>query len=126
LASTVYNVEEITLGDGSKVTLKPLSIKNLRVFMPKMQQWQDLIADEKYLERDPMGIEQMILLLEAAVICLTDQKPEWKEDPDLAEDVLDMTTVYRVLEVCGGIKLNDENLLKATQEAMVKAEAGRI
>ena len=125
MATTVFNVEEITLGDGSKVTLKPLSIKNLRIFMPKMQEWQDYISAEDYPKRDPMGIEQMILLLEAAVICLADQKPEWKEDPDKAEEVLDMTTIYRVLEVCGGVKLNDENLLKATQEAMLRAEAGK-
>jgi len=33
LATTVYNVEEITLQNGAVVKLKPLSIKELRKFM---------------------------------------------------------------------------------------------
>jgi hypothetical protein len=36
LATTVYDVEEITLQNGAKVTLKPLSIKELRKFMVVM------------------------------------------------------------------------------------------
>lgn len=126
MATTVFNKEEIVLGDESKVTLKPLSIKTLRQFMPKMQEWQDFIAKEDSQEKDPMGLKQMGILIEAAVICLADQKPEWAEDIDKAEEVLDMDTVYRILEVCGGIKLNDENLLSAAKEAALRAEAGRI
>ena len=121
MASKVYNSEEIELSDDSTVVLKPLSIKRLRVFMPKMQEWQDFIADEEAQEKDPMGLGSMSLLVEAAVICLLDQRDDWKDNPELAEDVLDMETVYRVLEVCGGIKLNDPNLLKLAQEAALKA-----
>lgn len=126
MATTVYNKEEIVLGDDSKVMLKPLSIKYLRIFMPKMQEWQDHLTNEDAVKNDPMGLVSMELLLQAAIICLTEQKPEWKENPELAEDVLDMDTIYRVLEVCGGVKLNDENLLRAAQEAALKAEVGKI
>jgi hypothetical protein len=34
-------------------------------------------------------------------------------DKDKLEDALDMPTINRILEVCGGIKLDDPNLLAA-------------
>jgi hypothetical protein len=37
------------------------------------------------------------------------------------EDVLDMDTIYRVLEVCGGLKLNDPKVLEEAQR-MVAAQ----
>ena len=40
LATTVYNVEEIQLQNGAKVTLKPLTIKELRKFMEAIRRQQ--------------------------------------------------------------------------------------
>jgi hypothetical protein len=42
------------------------------------------------------------------------------------EDVLDMDTIYKILEICGGLKLNDPKLLEAAQEALAnQGAAGR-
>lgn len=87
--------------------------------MPKMQSWQDHLSDENV--EDPMGVQAMGILAEAAAICLIDQRPEWKENPELIEDILDMETVFKVIEICGGMKLNDENLIRAAQEAQMRA-----
>lgn len=84
------------------------------------------------------------ILLDAAAICLMKEYPElWDkkkdqgffpaedgEDPEpkpkggyseLAEEALDMPTIYRVLDVCGGIKLDDPKLVEAAMAAAAEA-----
>jgi len=111
------------LQDGNDVTLKPLNIKGLRKFMSKMQEFAEVSEEDEGLD----------ILLDAAAICLMKQRPElwdkhknegkggYSED---AEDALDMPTVYRILDVCGGVKLNDPNLIAAAMESM-EAQNGR-
>jgi hypothetical protein len=117
LATTVYTTEEITLQDDTTVILKPLPIKGLRKFMAKMEEFGK-VEDED---------QGMNVLLDAASICLMKQRPEfWDADKDekkggfsdQAEEVLDMPTVYKVLEVCGGVKLNDPEVIAAAMEAL--------
>lgn len=91
--------------------------------------------------------EGLDTLLAAAALCLSEQKPEYydekakrtakrkKDDSfeeislrdgsytDAFETVADMPTVYKILDVCGGVKLNDPNLLAAAAEAVA---AGQI
>jgi len=40
------------------------------------------------------------------------------------EDVLDMDTIYEILDVCGGLKLNDPKLLEEAQRVAMEAAAG--
>jgi hypothetical protein len=88
LATTVYDVEEIELQSGAKVKLKPLSIKQLRKFMEVIKKVQDAEA-------------------------LETQLPDLVADLDKLEDALDVPTINRILEVCGGIKMDDPNLIAA-------------
>lgn len=120
MASTVYTTEEVTLQDGKSVTLKPLNIKGLRKFMTKMQEFAEVKDEEQGLD----------ILLDAAAICLMKERPELydkhKNDgkggySEEAEDAFDMPTVYRILDVCGGVKLNDPNLIAAATEALGRA-----
>jgi hypothetical protein len=41
------------------------------------------------------------------------QLPDLVKDRDKLEDALDVPTINRILEVCGGIKLDDPNLVAA-------------
>lgn len=133
MATTVYTVEEVELQDGSTVTLKPLSIKGLRKFMARMEEFSNVENND----------EGMDILLDCAAISLMKDRPEvWdkykdrgvrkvkegktqKEVPlekggysEDAEDLFDMPTVYRILDVCGGVKLDDPNLLAAVAAQM--------
>jgi hypothetical protein len=36
------------------------------------------------------------------------------------EEILDMPTVYEVLDVCGGLKLNDPKLIQEIQDAAME------
>lgn len=103
MATTVYNVEEIELQNGSNVKLKPLSIKALRRFMAEIQKTQ-LAENED---------ETLTILIAACGIALESQLPDLVADKDKLEDALDMPTINRILDVCGGIKLDDPNLLAA-------------
>ena len=57
--------------------------------------------------------ETLTLLIEACAIALEKQLPELVKDRDALEDALDVPTINRILEVCGGIKMDDPNLLAA-------------
>jgi hypothetical protein len=103
LATTVYSVEEITLQDGSTVKLKPLSIKELREFMLALQKAGDSASETETLN----------VLIDAVAVALKKQLPDLVADRDALEDALDVPTINRILEVCGGIKMDDPNLLAA-------------
>ncbi len=103
MANTVYDVEEITLQNGSTVKLKPLTIKELRKFMVAIQKTAEVTSEE----------ETLTILIDACAVALEKQLPDLVKDRDQLEDALDVPTINRILEVCGGIKLDDPNLLAA-------------
>jgi len=103
LATTVYDVEEITLQNGASIKLKPLSIKQLRKFMAVINKTAELKTED----------EQLTILIDACAVAIETQLPDLVKDRDLLEDALDVPTINRILEVCGGIKLDDPNLLAA-------------
>lgn len=103
MATTVYNVEEITLQNGVTVKLKPLTIKELRKFMVVIQKTADVTTED----------ETLTILIEACAVALEKQLPDLVKDVDSFEDVLDVPTINRILEICGGIKMDDPNLLAA-------------
>ena len=112
MATTVYSIEEIELYDESVVKLRPLPIKYLKEFMKKLQNMETVKTDEE-------GLDQLV---ELAAFCLNSlDKDNPREDFD---EVLDLETAYRVVEVCGGVKLNDPNLIAAAQE-IAAGQVGR-
>ena len=103
MATTVYDVEEVTLQNGSKVTLKPLTIKQLRKFMQVINRTAESNTED----------ETLSVLIDACAVALEKQLPDLVSDRDALEDALDVPTINRILEVCGGIKMDDPNLLAA-------------
>ena len=104
MATTVYDVEEIQLQNGATVKLKPLTIKELRKFMVVIQKTAEVTSED----------ETLTILIEACAVALEKQLPDLVKDKDAFEDTLDVPTINRILEVCGGIKMDDPNLLAAT------------
>ena len=105
MATSVYEVVEVELLDGTSITLKPLKISLLREFMKEFEK----ISDEK-ISSD--NIKSMDLLLTCAAIAMKQYYPELSEKEKL-EDVIDLPTIYKVVEIAAGIKLNDPNALVA-------------
>jgi hypothetical protein len=105
MATSVYEVVEVELLDGSQISMKPLKISLLRDFMKEFQK----ISDPKIAEDN---IKSMDLLLNCAVIAMKQYSPELATKEQL-EEIMDLPTVYKVIEVAAGIKLNDPNALTA-------------
>ena len=103
MATTVYDVEEIELQSGDKVKLKPLSITQLRKFMAAIQKTSESQTEDETLN----------VLIDACAVAIEKQLPDLVNDREKLEDALDVPTINRILEVCGGIKMDDPNLLAA-------------
>lgn len=118
MATTVYQTEDIILQDGTEITLKRLNIKNQRKFMNRFENLE-------VTESNDEATDQMV---ELAKICLVGvlkgtKHEENSQDDEWLEEVLDEPTIYKIIEVCAGIKLNDPNLLAAAAAAMASQEA---
>lgn len=105
MATSVYEIVEVELIDGTKVSMRPLKISLLRDFMKEFQK----IGDEKVAEDN---IESMNVLLNCAVIAMKQYNEEFATKEKL-EDIVDLPTVYKIIEVAAGIRLNDPNALAA-------------
>lgn len=105
MATQVYEVLELELMDGSAITVRPLKISLLRDFMKEFQK----IGDEKIAEDN---LKSMDLLLDCAAIAMRQYNPDLA-DKEKLQEVIDLPTIYKIIEVASGIKLNDPNALAA-------------
>lgn len=120
MATSVSTVEDVRLDDGTDITLKSLSITGMRKFMKRAEEFAKSEDEDEFFEA----------VINAAAFCIAKQRPEFfneKKDngegkvgggsTEAFEDAVDMPTIYKILEICGGIKLNDPNLLAAAAQA---------
>lgn len=123
MANTVYDSEVINLQDGKEVTLVPLAIGRLRRFMKAWGEFANIEQEDEafdiYINCCGVALEKS--LEEGFEKTADSDKVITDEYREYLEDVLDMDTIYRVLEVCGGLKLNDPKVLEEAQR-MVAAQ----
>lgn len=105
MSTTVHEVETVILMDGTKIEVRPLKISLLRSFMKKFDAIAAVADDNE---------KSMNILMECAQIAMKQYKPEIADDVTKLEDVLDLPTVYKIVEVASGIKLSAlDNILDA-------------
>lgn len=104
MATTVHEGEELVLMDGTKINVRPLKISLLRPFMKKFEQVAGVAEDNE---------KSMTLLIECVQIAMQQYKPELADTSKL-EEILDLPTVYKVIEAASGVKLQDANALLNT------------
>lgn len=105
MATKVYDTETIFLLDGTEILLTPLKIKYLREFM-EVFQFVKTSADEK---------QALFFLSECARIAMKQYYPSIKSVFDL-EDNLDMKTMYRVIDIAAGVKIDSKKEDKTIKE----------
>jgi hypothetical protein len=126
MAKTVYNSETIELQDGTEVVLKPLAIGLLRKFMKAWSKFVDVKDEDDAFE----------IYINCCGVALSNEFKSTFEKPldaekvlsddyrEHLEGVLDMDTIFKIMDLCGGLKLNDPKLLaeveKAAQEELGK------
>jgi hypothetical protein len=99
LATSVYEKTEIELMDGTKISMRPLKISLLREFMKKFEGISK-VADS--------NDKSMDILIDCVQIAMKQYSPELSEDRVKLEDVIDLPSVYKVVEAASGIKFDDE------------------
>ena len=96
MTTTIHEKEIVTLVDGTEIELRPLSIALLRKFMKTFDKIAKVADDND---------KSMTVLMECVQIAMQQYKPELSEDATKLEDLLDLPTVYKIIEVASGAKL---------------------
>jgi hypothetical protein len=112
MPTKIYEIEEIELVDGTIIEISPLKIKYLRQFM-------DLFNTLKTSDNDEQSIS---ILSECVRVSMKQYYPKIKTIEDL-EDLIDLPTIYKIIEICAGIKMQpekDAEAFSAAQQSMVK------
>jgi hypothetical protein len=93
MALTINENKVVTLMNGETIEIRPLKISLLRPFLEKFQSIQDVAEDNE---------KSMNLLIDCVQIAMRQFKPELSEDRATLEDLLDLPTVYKIVEEASG------------------------
>jgi hypothetical protein len=99
MATTVYQNKIIKLIDGTELEIMPLKIKYLREFMEVFE----------YVKKAKNDDEAVDYLIECVRITMKQYYPEITLTKSDIEDSLDMPTIYTILDVSAGIKINEKS-----------------
>jgi hypothetical protein len=95
MATTKHETQELFLMDGTKIEVRPLKISLLRPFMKKFEGVAAVAEDNE---------KSMTLLIECVKIAMEQYKPELADTAKL-EELLDLPTVYKIVEAASGVTL---------------------
>ena len=101
MATTVHEERVVTLIDGTKVKVRPLKVSLLRTFMKTFEGLGAVQADND---------KSMDVLVSCVQIAMKQYKPELAEDLKALEEILDLPTVYKIVEEASGVKLSEVSL----------------
>lgn len=102
MATTVHEEETILLLDGTEIKIRPLKISLLRPFMKKFEGLAKVAEDNE---------KSIGVLLDCVQIAMEQYKPELAKDGKALEEIVDLPTVYKIIESASGIQLGDSSLL---------------
>lgn len=105
MATEIYHRDSVYLIDGTEVEITPLKIKYLRDFMSVFES-MDSASDDK---------EAMDILSKCATICM---KQYYPSIIDLVEDNLDLPTIYKIIDIAAGIKINNKSKEPVKDQAL--------
>lgn len=106
MATRVYESKKIYLVDDTEIEATPLKLKYLREFMEIFDTLEYVTSDE----------DSIMVLSYCALIAMKQYYPAIQTIADL-EDNLDLPTIYEVIDIAAGIKINED------KEEAVKEQA---
>jgi hypothetical protein len=98
MATKIYDTKKISLVDGRVIVAAPLKIKYLREFL-------EIFDNIKLSKTDD---ESISTLVNCALITMQQYCPSIKTVDDL-EDNLDLPTIYEIIDIAAGIKINQKS-----------------
>lgn len=108
MATKVYESGSVELLDGRVLYLKPAKLKYLRAFMDKFALVKEAKNDEEAISR-----------LAVSLAAVMEQFAPDLSDVAALEDVIDLSTLYRMLDLVAGIKMDNAK----TEEGQVRDQA---
>lgn len=99
MALTTYTPETLTLIDGTTIEVRPLKISLLKPFMKKFEGVASVAEDNE---------KSIALLLECVAIAMRQYNPELADVAKL-EELVDLPTVYKIVEAASGAILSGNN-----------------
>lgn len=96
MATTIHEEKTLVLIDGTEIKVRPLKISLLRSFLKKFDEVAAVAEDNE---------KSMTLLIECVQIAMQQYKPELAGDASKLEDLLDLPTVYKIIEAASGTSL---------------------
>jgi len=106
MATSIYEKKEFYLIDGTRISSAPLKIIYLRELLEIFETIKEAKTDD----------ESISILVNCALIAMKQYAPHIKTVEDL-EDNLDLPTIYEVIDIAAGIKINQKS------EDTVKSQA---
>lgn len=106
MATSIYPKRKFYFVDRTEIAAGPLKIKYLRDFLEKFELIKEAKTDN----------ESISILVDCALIAMKQYAPHIKTVDDL-EDNMDLPTIYEVLDIAAGIKINSKS------EEPVKSQA---
>lgn len=102
MADKPLNHKTITLMDGTEILARPLKLSLLRPFMAKFALLAAVSDDND---------QSMDILIDCAQIAMKQFKPELAENKEGLEELLDLPTVYQIIDVASGLQNSDAGAL---------------
>jgi hypothetical protein len=98
MADKPLNKKTVTLIDGTEIPVRPLKLSLLRPFMAKFALLSSVSEDND---------KSMDILIDCAQIAMKQFKPELAEDKAALEELLDLPTVYEIIDAASGVQNNE-------------------
>jgi hypothetical protein len=101
MSTETYEEKTIKLIDGTEIKVRPLKISLLRPFMKKFEGIAEVAEDND---------KSISILMDCVQIAMKQYKPELAADLKALEEILDLPTVYKIVEEASGVKLGEVSL----------------
>lgn len=108
MATRIYKSDIITLIDGEKIEIYPLKIKYLREFMEAFH----------LIKQSENDLQSISYLSECARIAMQQYKPEISKTIEDLEDNVDLPTIYKIINIGGGISVSGETEEPVKEQAL--------
>jgi hypothetical protein len=112
MATTIYKSKVVYLFDGTELEVIPLKIKYLREFML-------VFNDIKNTKNDDEAVE---VLVRCVRVCMKQYYPKISNSVEEVEDNVDMPTIYDILDIAAGIRINKKSEEPVKNQAIDSGE----
>jgi len=99
MATKLYTTDNVYLFNGTELEISPLKIKYLREFMVAFDDIKNAKNDD----------EAIGTLVECVRVCMKQYYPDISKTVEDVEDNVDMPTIYKILDISAGIKINKKS-----------------